>query len=531
MDTFIANYNAANKVWINDGSGTFSDSGQSLGGASDSYHAALGDLDGDGDLDAFVVNNNHANKVWTNDGSGTFSDSGQTLGSASTTGLALGDLDGDGDLDAFATTFGQSDRIWTNDGSGTFTSGQSIDSSSVTMGVALGDLDGDGDLDAYIANYSTSQSNKVWINNGSGSFSDSGQSLGSSVSYHVALGDLDGDGDLDAFVANHNAANKVWTNDGSGTFTDSGQSLGSSSSLEVVLGDLDEDGDLDAYVACWGSKPANKIWTNDGSGTFTQVQNLGSSSSTGAALGDLDGDGDLDAFVSNSNQANKVWTNQSGSAGFTITDTSPGSYIPNSIEDDLMQVIFTHNGIAADPDLELSKWELELHRSDCSTALTSSEANAFIDSLRVRLDDGDGVFETDGSDALVSGGDISTLSLTDGVQTVVFANDDINVQTDQDVAPNRTYWISILTTNNASSQTPNNFCLVFDPDAHALVEGKTPDFSVSIQDTEPTETGDTPTAVTLRSFSIRPGGEKLVLLAVIPFIFLIGMLIIRKKRR
>jgi hypothetical protein len=56
---------------------------------------ALGDVDGDGDLDVFVANNGQANRVWVNDGSGGFSDSGQSLGSSFSYGVALGDVDGD----------------------------------------------------------------------------------------------------------------------------------------------------------------------------------------------------------------------------------------------------------------------------------------------------------------------------------------------------------------------------------------------------------------------------------------------------
>jgi len=96
--------------------GTFSNSGQALG-SSDSFSVALGDLDLDGDLDAFVANyNSQANMVWLNNGSGTFSDSGQpALGSSDSLGVALGDLDSDGDLDAFVANYNsQANMVWNN---------------------------------------------------------------------------------------------------------------------------------------------------------------------------------------------------------------------------------------------------------------------------------------------------------------------------------------------------------------------------------------------------------------------------------
>ena len=78
----------------------FTDSMQTLGN-NNSLAVALGDLDGDGDLDAMVANYNQPNTVWTNDGTGTFTNSGQTLGISGSNSIALGDLDGDGDLDIF----------------------------------------------------------------------------------------------------------------------------------------------------------------------------------------------------------------------------------------------------------------------------------------------------------------------------------------------------------------------------------------------------------------------------------------------
>ena len=306
LDAFVVNGTAGNKVWLNNGSGVFTDSGQSLG-TSTSKGVALGDLDGDGDLDAFVANGpDLPDKVWLNNGAGVFTDSGQSLGALWSEKVALGDLDGDGDLDAVVATINSNSRVWLNDGSGAFTdSGQSVGALGDNA-VALGDLDGDGDLDAYFSQFASP--NTVWFNNGSGIFTDSGQLLGNNGSYDVALGDLDGDGDLDAFEVNINSANIVWLNNGSGSFTDSGQALGNNQSMSVALGDFDGDGDLDVLEGT-GDGDQNHVWLNDGSGIFTDIGQIQwyYRANYGIGLGDLDGDGDLDAFLANSGAPSYVW--------------------------------------------------------------------------------------------------------------------------------------------------------------------------------------------------------------------------------
>lgn len=227
LDACIAR-NGFNLVLLNDGLGEFVDSGQQLGRdhpvndmSSDSI---LADLDGDGDLDVFEITYGGMHRIWLNDGVGLFTDSGQDIDVGSNShGVALDDLDHDGDLDAFITIAeAMAFQVWLNDGSGRFTdSGQSLPSSN-GQGVALGDLDGDGDLDAFMANTGSSDAgsgNTVWLNDGNGVFFDSGLRLGSAYSLGVALGDLDGDGDLDAFVANSyfsssssDYSNRVWLN-------------------------------------------------------------------------------------------------------------------------------------------------------------------------------------------------------------------------------------------------------------------------------------------------------------------------------
>ncbi len=302
----------------------FVDSGQTTP-FSDTYAVALGDLDGDGDLDALIANGiDQANQVWLNDGSGILTHSNQSLGTLGSLGVALGDLDRDGDLDAFIPNMeaGYPDEIWFNDGRAIFTrSNQSLISSSSGR-VALGDLDGDGDLDALFGHLNIGAENpgQVWLNDGSGVFTTTGQRLGDADTYEFALGDLDGDGDLDAFAANgyfrQGQPNQVWLNDGRAGFSDPYPGLGSARSTAVGLGDLDGDGDLDAFVTNYEDEP-NQVWLNNGSGLFTDSgQRLGGADSWDVELGDLDGDGDLDALVANANlygdyvEPNRAWLNK-----------------------------------------------------------------------------------------------------------------------------------------------------------------------------------------------------------------------------
>ncbi len=309
------------------------------------YAAALGDLDGDGDLDAYLANGENEgivpDTVWLNDGSGAFYDSVQQEFEAETHYVTLGDLDRDGDLDAVIDVTGAG-VVALNDGKGNFTYRRAylevMDSGAYTFFPALGDLDGDGDLDVVLggccgATISPPDPadvlypfNMIWLNDGGGQFNDTGQRLGVWGTGAVALGDLDGDGDLDIFDANsdsitegtgepeRNQPNMVWLNNGRGGFTDSGQRLGKEESHTVALGDLEGDGDLDAFI---GNRGADTVWLNDGSGRFLDSgQALGDGDTRLVVLGDLDGDGDLDAF-SAGRGFGEIWINQSGAQGGT----------------------------------------------------------------------------------------------------------------------------------------------------------------------------------------------------------------------
>lgn len=323
LDAIIAISGGPNKLWLNSGAGTFSDSGRELG--QDALGVALGDIDADSDLDIVFLNDGAgALRLWNHIGSasGNFiADTAPGVGGDLGSAIAFGNIAGDTRPDIFLTrNLGRPDEVCVTIGAGTFYSSQNLGAESGSD-VALGDLDGDGDLDAFVAN---GNADKIWINQSGaqggvfGNFLTNGQSLGTSLTLAVALGDVDGDGDLDALVGESAPQlDRIWINQGgaqsgtAGIFLD--RLLGSSAApavgqtRDVALGDLDGDGDLDAVLA---RSTSSAIYQNNGSGAFADSGlNLGTAAET-VALGDFDGDGDLDVFLVPFGAPAQVWLNQ-----------------------------------------------------------------------------------------------------------------------------------------------------------------------------------------------------------------------------
>jgi len=312
LDLLQGSFSDRNQLYLNDGNGRFAQApaGQfPLVPFVFTSSVALGDIDGDGDLDVIYGNSEispyrpgQGNFVYLNDGFGRFTDvSGSHLPANTdlTSAVALGDVDGDGMLDVVFGNFGQS-QLCLNNGSGVFldvTATHLPIASLVTVALVLGDVDGDGDLDLVLG---TSSQNRLYLNQGNGVFVDATASnlpVLSDSTRCIVLGDIDGDGDLDMVVANR-GLNRLLLNDGSGRFTDATAGrlpFAVEDSVTCVLGDMDNDGDLDLVV---GSAERNRIYLNDGTGRFQDVTatrwGAGGSDTWALALGDVDGDGDLD---------------------------------------------------------------------------------------------------------------------------------------------------------------------------------------------------------------------------------------------
>ncbi len=291
------------KVWLNDGSAGFADSGMSLG-SSAVLKVTPVDVDGDADIDvAFTASTGVT--IYQNDGSGSFSLLQLISNSSGYNDVKFGDFDGDGDVDMFVgRTYspGPYSRIYTNNGDGTFQSAKLTSISGTITGTDFADMDNDGDPDPILFVYD-SGSKFVALNNdmGTGSTIPVLESVAlAQFSFGYDIADLDGDDDLDIITASTTDPRLV-TNLG-GTFTSASINIPAN---DFAIGDVDGDGDLDLFAqGYYNSNPSlsgDKVFINDGSAGFSSSITLGllgsatlGASSSEGVLEDLDGDGDLD---------------------------------------------------------------------------------------------------------------------------------------------------------------------------------------------------------------------------------------------
>jgi hypothetical protein len=341
LDIATANQTGTNvTVLANNGSGSYTGVAGSpfaVGGAVRSL--VFGDVDNDGDLDLVITRfGSNTVVVLLNNGSGSFTTSAPGSPFAVGTGpytVALGDVDGDGDLDLATANNGTNNvTLLLNNGVGTFTPaiGSPIAVGTGASGVDFGDVDGDGDLDLAVAN-NGSNDVTVLLNNGTGLYTPiiSSPFAVSTAPRSVTFGDLDGDGDIDFATSNQGSNNvTVLLNNGVGSFSPSPGSpfAAGTQPISLSFGDVDGDGDLDLATANQGSNNVT-VLLNNGAGTFAPTANSPFTAGTqpnSVAFGDVDGDGDLDLAAANGSSNNvSVLLNQPPSTTFYYRSGDAGN--------------------------------------------------------------------------------------------------------------------------------------------------------------------------------------------------------------
>ncbi len=210
--------------------------------------AAL-DYDGDGDIDVFVANDTVPNKLYRNNGNGTFTNVsflagvGVTLEGRARAGMGVdaADYDDSGRPSVAVGNFsGEMMALFRNDGGDLF-----IDEApkgtvgresrwSLTFGLFFFDYDLDGRLDLFATNGHISeifpnrrdgvrlkyaQRPHLFRNLGKGAFEEAITAVGPDLAREVvgrgaAYADIDHDGDLDLFVTENHGPARLYRNDG-----------------------------------------------------------------------------------------------------------------------------------------------------------------------------------------------------------------------------------------------------------------------------------------------------------------------------
>lgn len=301
VDVFVgqSNISGAGDVMRNEGGGNFSNTSSAVGLNDPGFHqnVAWNDIDNDRDLDLIIaMEGPEKHEIYRQGANGMFTPFGSAAGFQADVGIkaygmAIGDTDGDGDLDIYISTCRGDNNIRNNfyenrlaqTGSLSFVDIADSNGTQFTKnsyGAEFHDFDDDGDLDLFMVGADGERS-KIFRNNGGNQFTDvdliTGRALLSNNGGDYNGGkavDYDNDGDLDLFFHDHlarsgqNNARKLFRNDGNWLFTDVTSAQGIASTTEGGYdsgwADLDLDGDQD-LVAATDAGFAERVFLNDAS--------------------------------------------------------------------------------------------------------------------------------------------------------------------------------------------------------------------------------------------------------------------------
>jgi len=315
LDIALAMEFEPNVLLLNDGTGRFRDASNGLPRAiHDSEDVAFADLDADGDLDLVLVSeDDRQDELYLNDGSGRFTDASDRLPIDDVSNAhAVLDLNADGIPDVLTGNIGI-DRVLIGDGAARFSdetrSRWPQSGTSRTQDIELADVDGDGDLDVLLGNEGQ---NELFVNEDGRLIDETAARLPirEDETREIRAADFDADGDLDLVVANvsfimdGSPQDFLLINDGTGRFTTAEPERfpeDARSNFTIQAVDLDADGDLDVITPATVFSPSGAgdylVLLNDGGGSFAVAEpgTVLPAAATGNGfdieVADFDGDG------------------------------------------------------------------------------------------------------------------------------------------------------------------------------------------------------------------------------------------------
>jgi hypothetical protein len=308
----------------------------------------LGDVNKDGRPDIVAVGPSGLG-VLLNNGNGTFTPAqGSPFQAGSNPfAVALGDFNGDGNLDAAVVNTGANGtvNILLGSGTGTFTqTGTPISVGADPNAVVATDFNGDGRPDLAVAAAGASSGAagtvSVLLGNGNATFTAAtGSPFAAGVNPRsIVAGDFNGDGRPDVAVLNGGLGNSsdvsVLLNNGSGVLTPvaGGPFLtGGANSATIAVGDFNNDGRPDVAIAnagpTLGSSPGSvSVLLNDGTGRLSPAAGspiaTGGINTSGVATADFNSDGLTDIAVMSPVSTNVGVLLNTGGTTTTVTATA-----------------------------------------------------------------------------------------------------------------------------------------------------------------------------------------------------------------
>lgn len=455
------------------------------------------DMDGDGDLDIVGSAQFDNDIVWYEnlDGSGTsWSKHIVETNFLGARRAVTVDLDRDGDIDILGAAADAKDITWyRNNGDGSsFVPDIIEDNYDRAISTFAADIDGDGDIDALGA--ADSIDDITWWENldGVGGMWSTAKTIDSFYSQpgFVSAADMDCDGDIDVLGAAEGGDEITWwendNGDGSAWTKHTVDSFNQATS--VLAADFDADGDPDLLGSAFKDGGKIHLWLNNGDAlSWTELVITDDFYGAGwVEAADMDRDGDLDVMATaERDDFVSYWDNRGGQFALATADTS-GNTLGNSVTKSLLTITATHNGKAGEQDLELTTLEI-LFEETPGVPLTTSEANSIIDNLFVYRDGGNGTFDM-GSDTLVT--TLGSLSLTDGVQSVPFADGDANVAVSQGSPV--AFFVVVETTSNYDTQPLATLIVTHLTEASSTAEDEEHDIPLVLEFAPNTATGVIP---------------------------------------
>jgi hypothetical protein len=322
------------RLLMNNGNGTFNEETSARGlylSYSNIHHITTFDIDNDGDFDLWVgdrENESSPNRLFINDGTGHFSNAGVNFSDGSK-GSGATDVDGDGDIDLVDMGNEESTggTLYINDGGNLSKTTNRFDGGRPHgyQGPAFGDYDNDGDPD-MLTTANWYGHNHLYRNEGNGYFTEVTNQYGLSFESEcygtdgAVWADFDNDGDLDLLAmegektgGGNNLRIRLWImeNIGGGqrfdsVFSDDRTFSGvhpEYSPDAAMVADFDNDGDLDFWPV--GQRDIYMNELDQGNRfVFTPVSSVSiptDKPSRTASFADPDHDGDIDLFYAQFN--------------------------------------------------------------------------------------------------------------------------------------------------------------------------------------------------------------------------------------